>query len=84
MNTYRLRFISGPQEALRSGREQYVTASSPAEALATRCNWPVQHNMEQTCAWAKNPGTCLYYVETWEAQYCPSGLSGDNDNRNHV
>ena len=76
MNTYRLRFISGPQEALRSEGEQYVTAPSLAEALAMKCRWPVQRNMEETCAWAKNPGTCLYYVEAWEAEYCPSGLSG--------
>ena len=71
MHTYRVRFICGPQEALHSEREQYVAASSPAEALATRCPWPVHYNMEQTCAWAKNPGTSLYDVEAWEAEYCP-------------
>jgi len=68
MNTYRVRFISGPQEDLRSEHEQYVSASSLAEALATRCPWPIQHNMEQTCAWAKHPGTSLYDVEAWEAR----------------
>jgi len=77
MNTYRVRFISGPQEALRSGHEHYVTAPSPVAALATRCCWPVQHNMEQTCAWATNPGTSLYYVEAWEAECCPHGFAGD-------
>ena len=75
MNTYRVRFISGPQEALRSGREEYVTAPSLAAALAMRCCWPVQHNMEQTCAWATNPGTSLYYVEAWEAECCPPGFA---------
>jgi len=68
MNTYQLRFISGPQENLRSEREQRVSAVSLAEALASRCPWPVQCNMEQTCAWAKHPGTSLYDVEAWEAR----------------
>ena len=68
MNTYRVRFISGPQEALHSAHEQLVTASSLAEALATQCNWPVQYNMEQTCAWAKHPVTSLYDVAAWEAR----------------
>jgi len=68
MNTYRIRFISGPQEALRSEHEQSVTAPSLAEALATQCNWPVHYNMEQTWAWAKHPGTSLYDVTAWEAR----------------
>ena len=68
MNTYRVRFISGPQEALRSEHEQHVTAPSLAEALAKQCNWPVHYNMEQTCAWAKHPGISLYDVAAWEAR----------------
>ena len=68
MNTYHVRFISGPQEALHSEREQYVTASSLTEALAAQCPWPVQQNREQTFAWAKKPGTSLYDVEAWEAR----------------
>jgi len=68
MNTYRVRFISGPQEALRSEHEQRVTAPSLAEALATQCDWPVSYNMEQTCAWATHPGISLYDVAAWEAQ----------------
>ena len=68
MNTYLVRFISGPQENLRSEHEQCLNASSLAEALAMRCPWPVQYNMAQTCAWAKHPGTNLYDVEAWEAR----------------
>ena len=73
MNTYRVRFISGPQENLRSEHEQDVRASSLAEALAMRCHWPVHYNMEQTCAWAKHPGLSLYDVAAWEARLI-SGL----------
>jgi hypothetical protein len=68
MNTYRIRFISGPQENLRSEHEQDVNAASLAEALATRCPWPVRYNMEQNFAWAIHPGTSLYDVEAWEAR----------------
>ncbi len=68
MNTYRLRFISGPQEALRAEREHRVSAASPAEALGTVCRWPVQSDSRQTCAWARHPGTSLYDVAAWEAQ----------------
>ncbi|MDR0238723.1 MAG: hypothetical protein LBI88_00660 [Deltaproteobacteria bacterium] len=77
MHTYRVRYISGPQEALRSGHEHYVAAPSLAAALATRCCWPVQYDREHTCAWAQKPGAGLYDVEAWEAVCCPPGFSGD-------
>jgi hypothetical protein len=32
--------------------------------------------MEQTFAWAKNPGTSLYYVEAWEARLVADQAGG--------
>ncbi len=80
MNTYRIRYLSGPQEALRSEHEECVTAASLAEALAMRCRWPVQYNMEQTCAWAKHPGTSLYDVAAWEARLISGRPDTHRDN----
>ncbi len=71
MHTYRLRYISGPQHTLSITGVEQVRASSLAAALAGKSPWPVETNMEQTCAWAKNPGTSLYHVEAWEAELIP-------------
>lgn len=68
MNTYRIRYISGPQHSLRISGVEEVRAPSLAAALAAKSAWPVETNMAQTCAWAKNPGTSLYHVEAWEAE----------------
>ncbi len=67
MNTYRLRYIAGPQEAMRASRHHEVLAESFAQALATRSHWPVEYDTAGVCAWAKHPGTSLYDVEAWEA-----------------
>ncbi len=68
MNTYRLRYIVGPQEAMRTSQEHLVTAESFDQALATRSHWPIQYDMTGSYAWAKHPGTSLYDVEAWEAE----------------
>ena len=68
MNTYTIRYISGPQHSLRISDVAQVEAPSLTAVLADKSPWPVEMNMEQTCAWAKNPGTSLYHVEAWEAQ----------------
>lgn len=68
MNTYTIRYISGPQHALRISDVAQVEASSLRAVLAEKSPWPVEMNMAQTCAWAKNPGTSLYHVEAWEAE----------------
>jgi len=67
MNTYTLRYISGPQASLSVSRQETVSAPSIEEALARRSQWPIEHNWANTCAWSKNPGTSLYHVEAWEA-----------------
>ncbi len=68
MNTYRLRYIAGPQESLHASRERLVWADSLEEALAVCCDWPVQYDRSGHCAWAKHPGTSLYDVKAWEAE----------------
>lgn len=68
MNTYRLRFISGPQHTLSVTGVEHVQAASLSAALAGKSPWPVEMNMEMTSAWAKNPGTSLYHLEAWEAE----------------
>ena len=67
MNTYRVRYIAGPQEALQASRECTVCAESFAEALAPYSNWPLHIDTAGQCAWAWHPGTSLYDVEAWEA-----------------
>ena len=68
MHTYRIRYISGPQHTLSITNVEQVRASSLKAALANKSPWPVEMNREQTCAWAKNPGTSLYHLEAWEAE----------------
>jgi hypothetical protein len=67
MNTYRLRYIAGPQESLRASREHQIQAESFDDALATCSAWPVHYDTKGQCAWAWHPGTSLYDVEAWEA-----------------
>jgi hypothetical protein len=76
MNTYQVRYLSGPQHHLCYGPEEMVRAGSLAEALALKSPWPVERDMEQTFAWAKNPGTSLYYVEAWEARLVADQAGG--------
>ncbi len=68
MNTYRLRYIAGPQECLRASQERLVQAADPEEALAACSDWPTQCDRKGRCAWAKAPGTSLYDVKAWEAE----------------
>lgn len=70
MNRYKLRYISGFQGELKQGNIEYVEAASLQDALRTKSNWPIEVRYNCTCAWAKNPGTSLYYVEAWEADQC--------------
>jgi hypothetical protein len=67
MNTYLIRYISGPQERLRASEPEEVRAGSIDQALAARSAWPVERNWAETAAWSKNPGTSIYHVEAWEA-----------------
>lgn len=77
MNTYKVRYIHGPQENLVCTGEELVEASSVGEALAPRSSWPIEMNMSNTCGWAKKPGNSIYYVEAWEAEL-QRGLSPTN------
>ena len=67
MNTYKVRYIAGPQEALRASRECIVQAESFDKALAPYSQWPVHYDTAGKYAWAWHPGTSLYDVEAWEA-----------------
>jgi hypothetical protein len=66
MNSYLLRYISGPQGRLRVSREELVLAESLDKALLSKSFWPIERNLKGDCGWAKNPGTSLYDVEAWE------------------
>lgn len=68
MNAYRLRYISGSQDKLHISDETTVEAASLTEALRGKSSWPIEKNIHHTSAWAKNPGTSLYYIEAWEAE----------------
>jgi len=67
MNLYRVRYICGPQDALKAGPEQIVQAADADQALRAKSAWPIERSMDRNTAWAKNPGTSLYHVEAWEA-----------------
>ncbi|MCL1985919.1 MAG: hypothetical protein FWG59_05685 [Betaproteobacteria bacterium] len=71
MNMYALRYLSGYQTKLKRGPVEYVAAASLQDALRTKSDWPIEIRYDCTSAWAKNPGTSLYYVEAWEAECCP-------------
>ena len=68
MNTYKVRHIAGPQEALRASRECTVQAESFEEALAPYSAWPLHYDTAGLYVWAWHPGTSLYDVEAWEAK----------------
>lgn len=70
MNRYKLRYISGFQGELKQEHVGYVEAASLQDALRTKSEWPIEVRYNCTTAWAKNPGTSLYYVEAWEADNC--------------
>lgn len=67
MPLYALRYIEGPNDALRVGPAEIVEAPSFAQALALRTPWPVMECYDHRSAYAQNPGTSLYSTETWEA-----------------
>ena len=71
MNRYALRYLSGYQTMLQQGPVEYILAASLQDALRTKSDWPIETRYDGTSAWAKNPGTSLYYVEAWEAECCP-------------
>lgn len=71
MQRFKIRYIYGFQSELMQVQKGYVEAESLQEALRTKSDWPVEVRYNCTSAWAKNPGTSLYYVEAWEADVCP-------------
>ncbi|SHN49867.1 hypothetical protein [Desulfovibrio litoralis] len=68
MNTYKMRYIHGPQEHLISLHEHEVKAESVKEALRLKSAWPIHLNMYNNCGWAQKPGNSIYYIEAWEAE----------------
>ncbi len=77
MNHYKIRYVRGPQGALTASGTEIVEAESLDQALAAKSSWPVERSFAGDCAWAKNPGTSLYYVEAWEAEVCaPQAAAG--------
>lgn len=67
---FSIRYISGFQGFLKQEKEIRVRAASLQEALRKFSDWPIEVRYNCTSAWAKNPGTSLYYVEAWEAERC--------------
>lgn len=67
---FSIRYISGFQGFLKQEKETRVRAASLQEALRKFSDWPIEVRYNCTSAWAKNPGTSLYYVEAWEAERC--------------
>ena len=67
---FSIRYISGFQGFLKQEKETRVQAASLQEALRKFSDWPIEVRYNCTSAWAKNPGTSLYYVEAWEAERC--------------
>lgn len=67
---FSIRFIFGFQDRLKQGGKTLVKAPSLHEALRKFSDWPVEVRYNRASAWAKNPGTSLYYVEAWEAERC--------------
>ena len=70
MDWFKVRYISVFQDKLKQEHEAVLQAASLREALARFSDWPVEVRYNCTTAWAKNPGTSLYYVEAWEAEHC--------------
>lgn len=70
MAWFKLRYIWGFQDRLQQECAGYMEAASIHEALASKSRWPVQVRYNRTSAWARNPGTSLYYIEAWEADVC--------------
>ena len=73
MRRFALRYIEGPNDNLRYGPTDEVRAADFAQALALRTAWPVMECYDHRSAYAQNPGTSLYYTETWEAVLLPDG-----------
>lgn len=67
MQRYALCHIEGPNLKLKRSQHTIVEAASFQEALATRTDWPVVEDYKHESASAQNPGTCMYYLELWEA-----------------
>ncbi len=68
MAKYKVRYIHGPNGSMSAGPWEEVEAENIHAALALKSPWPVHTSMDQGSAWAQNPGTSLYHVETWEAE----------------
>ncbi len=70
VNWYKLRYISGYQTTLKQEQLQYMQGASLEDVLRAKTPWPIEKRFNGSSAWAKNPGTSLYYVEAWEADCC--------------
>lgn len=70
MYRFKIRYIHGFQGELKQEQRGYIEAASLQDALRTKSDWPIEVRYNCTSAWAKNPGTSLYYVEAWEADLC--------------
>ncbi len=68
LHWFSIRYIWGFQGELRQNQETRLRAASLEDALRRFSDWPVEVRYNRTTAWAKNPGTSLYYVEAWEAE----------------
>ncbi|WP_243310270.1 hypothetical protein [Fundidesulfovibrio agrisoli] len=71
MQQYLVRYISGPQGALKATEHRVVMADNVDGALRQVSQWPIERSWDQQSGWAKNPGTSLYHVEAWEAELAP-------------
>lgn len=70
MQRFKVRYIHGFQGELQQELKGIVEAESIEEALRQKSDWPIEVRYNCTSAWAKNPGTSLYYIEAWEADVC--------------
>ncbi len=69
MPWFKVCYLSGLQTSMTRTREEHVEAASLQEALRKFSDWPIEVRYNCTSAWAKNPGTSLYVVEAWEAEF---------------
>ena len=71
MPRYDVHYIKGSNYALKIGPSHLVEAVSFEAALALHTPWPVVETYDHSSACALNPGTCIYYMEAWEAVLLP-------------
>ena len=72
MPQYTVRYIKGSNDNLKIGQSHTVQAASFTAALASHTAWPVVESYDHQSACAQNPGTCIYFMEAWEAILLPN------------